>query len=116
MRAPAGELCVSTPYGEVAASGTAFFVGTHHEPAKSERESKSMNTRLTRVLVLSGTVTLSNALGAATARANELVVAPQGGAPTKIVATSSGDFGFDLYRTLAASRQGKAAIKSIEVF
>lgn len=66
-------------------------------------------TNLTRVLVLSGTVMLSNSLGAATAGANELLVAPQGESPTKVevIATSSGDFGFDLYRTLAASHKGE---------
>ena len=34
-------------------------------------------------------------------------MAPQGQSPTKVVATSSGDFGFDLYRTLAASHKGE---------
>ena len=74
---------------------------------ESKEETKTMRTKLTRILMLSGTVTLTNALGAATAGPNELVVAPQGGSPTKIVAKSSGDFGFDLYRTLARTHKGE---------
>ena len=56
-----------------------------------------MRTSLTRLLVVAGTVTLANVLGAA----------PQGDPPTKVVARSSGDFGFDLYRTLAKTRKGE---------
>ena len=104
-RTPADPLSIETPLGEARATGTEFFVGTH----TNHRESKTVNTptQLTRVLVLSGTVTLTNALGAATAKAGELIAAPQGGPPTQVVAQSGGDFGFDLYRKLAATRKGK---------
>ncbi len=104
----AGTLSITTPYGEVHAHGTAFFVGAHETIVKTKtKETMTMSRNLTRVLVLSGTVTLSNALGAAVVGANELAVAPQGDPPTKVVATSSGNFGFDLYRTLAASHKGE---------
>jgi len=55
-----------------------------------------MNTekigRLTRVLVLSGVVTLGNALGTVTGTANELLSAKDGSKPAKEVVKSNSDF------------------------
>ncbi len=94
-----GTLSIETPDGSARAHGTEFFIGTH----------QSTNTemkRLTRVLVLSGTVTLTNSLGAATATERELLVVQQGESPQKIVARASNAFGVDLYRKLAQRDSG----------
>jgi len=77
-------------------AGTRFLIGTHPYKPKGG----NVTTTLTRVLVLAGAVTLTNALGSATAEPAELAVAAQGKKPTKGVARSTNHFGFDLYREL----------------
>lgn len=94
----ANELRIDTPSGRADAGGTSFYIGAHE--AREERE---MMTKLTRVLVLTGSVTLSSSLGSATAHEGGLLVAPQGDPPRAIVAHANTEFGFDLYRQMVAS-------------
>ncbi len=94
---PAGTFTIETPEGTASAHGTEFLLGTHvpHTPTST------MN-RLTRILVLSGTVTLSNSLGTATAQQDEILVAAEGTAPQLIVGQANNAFGLDLYAQLAS--------------
>ncbi len=94
-----GALVIETPGGRVQAEGTEFYVGAH-ERAGGLLPMKTM----TRVLVLSGTVALSNSLGSATAGRGELLVAEQGSTPVALVARANNAFGFDLYKELAKAK------------
>ena len=62
---------------------------------------------LTRVLVLAGVVTLANAHGETTGRAEELLVSTAGAAPVNEAVTASNDFAVDLYRQLSRENDGK---------
>ena len=64
-------------------------------------------TMLTRVLVLAGVATLANVHGEATGRADDLLVAKDGGAPERQAVAASGDFALDLYGQLARENDGK---------
>ncbi|MCP5020822.1 MAG: hypothetical protein GY930_03505 [bacterium] len=98
---PAGTFSIETPEGTASAHGTEFLLGTHvpHTP------SPTMN-RLTRILVLSGTVTFSNSLGTAEAHQDEILVAEQGNAPQLIVGHANNAFGLDIYAQLASESEG----------
>ena len=106
--APPGDagasLRVKTPHGDVVATGTKFYVGTH-KPA-GNRES-TMFSPLTRVLVLSGVVTLTTALGSIEGTAGNLLAAEPDKAPTKIAVQANSDFAWDLYGQLAKENGGK---------
>jgi len=62
---------------------------------------------LTRVLVLTGVVTLANAMGSVQGTGGDLLAAEDGMAPTKQVVQANSTFAFDLYRQLAKENQGK---------
>ncbi len=98
---PAGTFTIETPEGIASAHGTEFILGTHapHTP------SPTMN-RLTRILVLSGTVTFSNSLGTAMAQQDELLVAAEGTAPQLVVGDANNAFGLDIYAQLASESEG----------
>jgi len=66
-----------------------------------------MFSRLTRVLVLTGTVTLANALGSASGGPGSLLAAEPEKPPVNIAVTANSDFGLDLYRQLAKAAPGK---------
>jgi len=99
--APRMPLKVETPYGTATATGTEFYVGTHRE--KEEEEMKS----LTRVLILSGIVTLTNGLGTVSGAPNDLLVAESERAPVKLALTANAGFAVDLYKQLAQEEAGK---------
>lgn len=97
---------VVTPEGLTRARGTEFLIGSHpgvDTPPQPEREAE-MSKSLTRVLVLSGTVSLSNNLGAVEGASHDLLVAPQGEVPYRHAAAASNAFGMDLYKALAQRR------------
>ncbi|NQU25071.1 MAG: hypothetical protein HQ567_27610, partial [Candidatus Nealsonbacteria bacterium] len=56
---PAANLLIRTPGGDVSASGTQFLVG-YHRPTIQSKGKQAMFKPLTRVLVLTGVVTLTN--------------------------------------------------------
>lgn len=104
-------ISVETASGTATADGTSFYIGTHKTQIETEKGNLEMNTekigRLTRVLVLSGVVTLSNALGTVTGTANELLSAKEGSKPAKEVVKSNSDFAINLYQELAKENPGK---------
>jgi serine protease inhibitor len=111
--AKAPELTIVTPLGTATANGndgasgreTNFFIGTHQPQANLQ--GVPMFSRLTRVLVLTGTVTLANALGSTSGGPGSLLAAEPEKPPTNIAVTANSDFGLDLYRQLAKASPGK---------
>ena len=97
-------LHIETPSGKVVAKGTRFYVGSHKP---TERGESAMFAPLTRVLVLSGVVTLSTAIGSLDGTAGDLLAAEADKAPTKLVVQANSDFAFDLYKQLAKENSGK---------
>lgn len=103
-------LSIETPVGKATATGTKFYVGTYPlEPAKSPQSKGNVMSMssLTRVLVLTGVVTLVNAQGSVTGQANHLLAAETGKAPVNHAITANSDFAVDLYRELAKENPGK---------
>jgi len=101
---PQGSLHIETPHGEAVATGTKFYVGTHKP---TEKEGSTMVNPLTRVLVLSGAVTLTTALGSVEGGPGELLAVEPDKAPTKIAVQANSDFAFDLYQQLSKENEGK---------
>ena len=64
-------------------------------------------TRMTRILVVAGMVTLANPLGTVTGGANDLLAAEQAAAPVKHAVQANSDFAWDLYGQLAKENGGK---------
>jgi serine protease inhibitor len=118
---PAAEpLTIETPAGRVTGQAASFFVGCHAGDADrtdrddqavknsgKEKERSMKTTMLTRVLVLAGVATLANVHGEATGRADDLLVAKDGGPPERHAVAASGDFALDLYGQLAKENDGK---------
>jgi len=101
-------LSVETPAGTATAAGTRFFIGTHVSKSINPLQSKGeVMTRLTRVLVLSGLVTLVNAHGSVTGQSNQLLAAEPEKAPVGHAITATSDFALDLYGRLAKENPGK---------
>ncbi|MBT7065358.1 MAG: serpin family protein [Verrucomicrobia bacterium] len=63
--------------------------------------------KATRVLVLSGIVTLTNQFGAVAGEANDLLVANPDSTPVKETVTANSQFAVDLYKQLAKENEGK---------
>jgi len=103
---PAANLLIRTPGGDVSASGTQFLVG-YHRPTIQSKGKQAMFKPLTRVLVLTGVVTLTNVMGSVQGTGGDLLAAEDGSAPTKQVVQANSRFAFDLYRQLAKENQGK---------
>jgi serpin B len=101
---PEKSLRIETPHGEAVATGTRFYVGTHRPTEEGE---STMLRPLTRVLVLSGVVTLTTALGSVDGTAGDLLAAEPDKAPTKLAVQANSDFAFQLYKQLAQENQGK---------
>lgn len=96
--APGSKLRIQTPQGELQAVQADFYVGTHTNVTDKESE---MRTSLTRVLVLAGTLALSNAHGELRGEEREVLTADRDHAPTKLVVQSNTEFGLALYQQLA---------------
>ena len=95
------ELKIETPDGLATAKGTKFYIGAYAE------EGKQPMKQLTRVLVLSGVVSLANAYGEATGTANNLLVAEAGKPPVNHAVTANSSFAVDLYGQLAKENPGQ---------
>lgn len=98
-------LTIETPAGNMVAERTKFYVGSHERPRTGE---DTMNSSLTRVLILSGVVTLTNALGSVEGSRGDLLAAEPDSAPTKQVVQANSDFAFDLYQQLARENEGES--------
>ncbi len=64
-------------------------------------------TRMTRILVVAGLVTLANPLGTVTGGANGLLAAEADAAPAKHAVQANSDFAFDMYQQLSKENAGK---------
>ncbi len=109
-------MVVETPGAIATAQGTDFFIGTHAaktkdnpQPNNQERNNKMKlkMQNLTRVLVLTGVVTLTNAHGETTGKADNLLVAEAGKAPVNHAIAANSDFAVGLYGALAKENVGK---------
>jgi serine protease inhibitor len=101
---PRGPLKIETSAGVAVATGTKFYIGSH---ALAPQLEGTEMTRMTRVLVLAGVVTLTNALGTVTGGANDLLAAEADTAPVKLAVRANSDFAFDMYQQLAKENAGK---------
>jgi len=98
-------LTIETPVGDAAAAGTRFYIGTY---VLGRNETKgTVMKQLTRILVLSGIVTLATEHGTVMGSAGELLAAESGKAPVKLAIRANSDFAFDLYARLAKENAGK---------
>ena len=97
-------LRIKTPNGEAVATGTRFYIGTH-PPQKNEERAMLKST--SRVLILSGVVTLTTAMGSIEGTPGDLLAAEADNAPTKLVARANSDFAFELYRQLSSESPGE---------
>lgn len=101
------EMLVETPFARAVAMGTDFLIGSH-DPKPSTQNQKTMNTKtLTRLLVLTGSVTLATAQGEKTAKAKEAIVAQADQPPEKIVVDANSSFAFDFYSHLSGENEGE---------
>jgi serine protease inhibitor len=102
--AVAGEpLNIVTPTGEAVAQGTSFYIGAH--PSQTVRENSVLKP-ITRVLVLSGIVTLATAAGRVDGSEGDLLIAESDQSPVKVTVKANSDFAFDLYHRLAKENDG----------
>lgn len=104
-RDDAEQLTITTDAGQAIARGTDFYIGSH-TPSPPTPEAPAMK-RLTRILVLTGMVTLTNPLGSVTGSANELLAAEADAKPVKTTVTANSDFAIDLYHQLGKENTGK---------
>ena len=95
------ELTVETPSASATARGTDFLIGTHIAERKTP-----VTTRLTRVLVLAGAVSLFNALGRIDGGPGELLAAENDQTPVAVVVKANSEFAADLYRRVAKENPG----------
>lgn len=99
------ELTVETSAGNVTATGERFYVACHD--FKTPRTNGGIMNRLTRVLVLSGVVTLTTTLGTVTGPAGHLLAAETDKPPVNLAVAANSDFAFDLYARLARDHADK---------
>lgn len=92
-------LKILTPTGDAVAKRTSFYIGAHQ--SRISKDNPMLNP-ITRVLVLSGIVTLANAAGSVDGGEGELLTAKPDEAPVKLAVRSSSEFAFDLYHRLSA--------------
>lgn len=101
--APGSGLRIQTSQGEVKAGRADFYVGTHANSTDKESE---MRTSLTRVLIVAGTLALSNSHGELQGEEREVLTAERDHAPTKLAIQSNAEFGLNLYQQLAREQDG----------
>ena len=94
-------LRVDTPTGRAETRDAEFYVGTHEV---KEQEKMSV---ITRVLVLAGTVTLSNTLGSTSGAASDLLTGPQDSKPVNQSVRANSEFALSLYDRLRKQNSGE---------
>jgi serine protease inhibitor len=100
---PVEALVIETPWATATASGTQFYIGAH-QPSDP---GGMIMTPLTRVLVLAGSVTLSNAVADVRGEEGDLLSARQDEAPVRLVVRASNDFAWRLFGRLTAEAPEK---------
>lgn len=96
-------LRIETPAGNAVAKGTSFYIGAHHSQIPKDNQ---MLDPITRVLVLSGIVSLATSVGSVDGGEGELLTAKAEQLPVKVTVKANSDFAFDLYRRLAKDNDG----------
>lgn len=91
-------LRIVTPVGEATADGSSFYIGTHEVPDNGEQD---MLKQMTRVLVLSGVVSLMTSDGRLDGGEGDLLTAGSDASPVKVAVNANSEFAFDLYRHLS---------------
>lgn len=91
----ASAFVIKTTEGKVTTNNATCFIGSHADQQKGT-QMKS----LTRVLVLTGTVMLTNPLGSISGGPNELLAATKADAPSKLTVQANSGFAVDLYNQL----------------
>ena len=102
-------LKVQTPHGVIEATRGTFLVGTHRAagaPRSEIPKGDAMNTSISRILVLSGTLLIANEFGSLTANERDLVTVKPGQAAVKELVRTQSRFGLDLYREISGDRSG----------
>jgi serine protease inhibitor len=94
---------IRTSVATASARDTSFFIST------CSSEEDTMIRDITRVLVLGGTVTLTNTFGQTEAGAGALAVADHERAPSQVVAEGANAFACDLYAKIAAANPSRAS-------
>ena len=102
--APRATLKIETSAGVATAAETKFYIGSHTE---APQKKGTPMTRMTRILVVAGMVTLANPLGTVTGGANDLLAAEPAAAPVKHAVQANSDFAFDMYQQLSKENAGK---------
>ena len=108
---------VETSNAVASADGTRFYVGTHEVPESltTTNTPHSEMKKLTRVLILSGTVGLATDAGSAVGNANELLVAENAEKPTNVAVQANSEFAIKLYRELSAKESGNVFFSPFSV-
>jgi serpin B len=102
--APRETLKIETSAGVATATGTKFYIGSH---AEAPQKKGATMTRMTRILVVAGMVTLANPMGTVTGGANDLLAAEADAAPVKHAVQANSDFAFDMYQQLSKENAGE---------
>lgn len=100
---PGEPLSVITPAGEAVASGTRFYIGAHQASIKKDIP---MFQPITRVLILTGIVSLATSAGSVEGTEGDLLAAEPDQMPVRVTVKANSDFAFDLYRRLAGQNGG----------
>jgi serine protease inhibitor len=101
--APNQTLQIDTPAGRATAAAGDFLIGVH----QTTIDGGPQMSKLTRVLVLAGVITLTNALGEVRGEPPELLTSRDGQIPVAEVVLGNSQFGWDLYHRLAAAHPGE---------
>ncbi len=97
---------IDTPSAQARAAGTEFYIGAHSIPSSSDSKGNEMRN-WTRVLVLAGTITLSNSFGSVDGTASELLATDKNSKPVSLTVRANTDFAIDLYRELGRDNTGQ---------
>ncbi len=98
-----GTLKIATPLGTAESPAEAeFFIGTHQQNSVKENTMNSFKA-LTRVLILTGIVTLTTSDGTLTGTSGHLLAATPGAPPEDIAVQANNGFAVSLYQQLAKS-------------
>ena len=127
----AGEICkpltILTPVATATCTETTCYIGTHQEsgPPDFGKGSAGMGMdgsgrgaearEVTRLLVMSGEVSLTNPSGSVSGSKNDLLIAQTNLSPVRKEVQCNGDFAFNLYHQLARTYKGNLLLSPASV-
>lgn len=110
---PEASLRIETPLGEAELKDQGYYI-VSHSPTESQVDSPSESSSkgsdmksLTKILILTGAVTLTNAFGSIDGSSDTLLAAEKDKAPVAHAVKANSDFAFDLYKQLAKENEGE---------